>query len=183
MPELLFLLTSFYVAFWQHTYSPWAPPCRCTSVSHSPLAGKVPPPKPFDNVAAASLQTFLLAEASIFLHLCHSLIIGEEEEAIHQKNSRVRKMFVRNSGAGNGCANFMGTWKNALFLQEKPMSIKFLLLGGGYMGGVFWVFGGGGGVPNLIYGREDFSEYVSLQIALKGTTKVSAPCEKGSALL
>ena len=30
--------------------------------------------------------------------------------------------------------------KNALYLQEKPMSIKFLLLGGG----VFWVFGGGG---------------------------------------
>ena len=25
-----------------------------------------------------------------------------------QKNPRVRKIFVRNSGAGNGCANFMG---------------------------------------------------------------------------
>ena len=24
-----------------------------------------------------------------------------------QKNPRVRKIFVRNSGAGNGCANFM----------------------------------------------------------------------------
>ena len=56
------------------------------------------------------------------------------------ENPRVRKIFVRNSGAGNGCANFMGAWKNALFLQEKPMSIKFLLLGGGV---VFWVFGGG----------------------------------------
>ena len=32
----------------------------------------------------------------------------------------VRKIFVRNSGAGNGCANFMDAWKNALFLQEKP---------------------------------------------------------------
>ena len=30
------------------------------------------------------------------------------------------KMFVRNSGAGNGCANFMGAWKNAFFLQENP---------------------------------------------------------------
>ena len=45
------------------------------------------------------------------------------------------KLFVRNSGAGNGCANFMGTWKNALLLQEKPMSIKCLLLGGGWKGG------------------------------------------------
>ena len=35
-----------------------------------------------------------------------------------QKNPRVRKIRVRNSGAGNGCANFMDTWKNAFFLQE-----------------------------------------------------------------
>ena len=38
----------------------------------------------------------------------------------HQKNPRVRKIRVRNSGAGNGCANFMDTWKNAFFLQENP---------------------------------------------------------------
>ena len=36
-----------------------------------------------------------------------------------QKNPRVRKIFVRNSGAGNGCANFMDAWKNASVLQEK----------------------------------------------------------------
>ena len=35
-----------------------------------------------------------------------------------QKDPRVRKIRVRNSGAGNGCANFMDTWKNAFFLQE-----------------------------------------------------------------
>ena len=35
-----------------------------------------------------------------------------------QKNPRVRKIRVRNSGAGNGCANFMDAWKNAFFLQE-----------------------------------------------------------------
>ena len=29
------------------------------------------------------------------------------------------KLFVRNSGAGNGCANFMDAWKNASVLQEK----------------------------------------------------------------
>ena len=63
-------------------------------------------------------------------------------------------MFVRNSGAGNGCVNFMDAWKNAFFLQKKkPMSMKFLVLGGG----VFWVWGGGG-VPFYFYGRADFSE-------------------------
>ena len=39
---------------------------------------------------------------------------------VFQKNPRVRKIFVRNSGAGNGCANFMDAWKNASVLQEKP---------------------------------------------------------------
>ena len=62
-----------------------------------------------------------------------------------QKNPRVRKIFVRNSGAGNGCANFMDAWKNAFFLQEKTMSIKFLVLGGrGY-------FGFGGGSADFIF--------------------------------
>ena len=56
------------------------------------------------------------------------------------------KILVRNSGAGNGCANFMGAWKNAFFLQEKPMSVKFLLLGGG------------GECRFYFYGREDFSD-------------------------
>ena len=37
-----------------------------------------------------------------------------------QKSPRVRKISVRNSGAGNGCANFMDAWKNASVLQEKP---------------------------------------------------------------
>ena len=78
----------------------------------------------------------------------------DRPKCIIQKNPRVRKIPVRNSGAGNGCTNFMDTWKNALFLQEKPMSIKFLVLGGGgYFG--FW---GGGGCRFYFYGRADFSE-------------------------
>ena len=62
-----------------------------------------------------------------------------------QKNPCVRKISARNSGAGNGCANFMGAWKNAFFLQEEAMSIKFLVffLGGG--GGYFGLF-----VKNLL---------------------------------
>ena len=42
----------------------------------------------------------------------------------------------------------MDTWKNAFFLQEKPMSIKFLLLGGGYFG----VWRGGGSADFIFMG-------------------------------
>ena len=65
-----------------------------------------------------------------------------------QKNPRVHKIFVGNSGAGNGCANFMGTWKNCIFSAGKPMSIKFLVLG---EGGGFWVFFGGGESADFIF--------------------------------
>ena len=44
--------------------------------------------------------------------------------------------------------------KNASVLQEKPMSIKSLVLAGG--GGVFWVFWGGGGVPILFLWARGF---------------------------
>ena len=53
-----------------------------------------------------------------------------------------------------GCANFMDTWKNA-FCRKKPMSIKFLVLGGGYFG----FLGGGGKCRFYFYGRADFSEF------------------------
>ena len=54
------------------------------------------------------------------------------------------KFVVRNSGAGNGCANFMDTWKKCVRSAGKTMSIKFLVLGGGGILGL-----GGGGVPIL----------------------------------
>ena len=38
-------------------------------------------------------------------------------------------------GAGNGCANFMDTWKKCVLSAGKPMSIKFRVLGGGLGGG------------------------------------------------
>ena len=47
---------------------------------------------------------------------------------------------IPDSGAGNDCANFMGAWKNALFLQEKPCH-KIPRFRGGILG----FFGGGGG--------------------------------------
>ena len=51
---------------------------------------------------------------------------------------------VRNSGAGSGCAKFMDAWNKCVLSAGKPMSIKFLVLGG--VGGYF----GFGGVPILL---------------------------------
>ena len=68
------------------------------------------------------------------------MVIGRPK---NQKNPRVRKIRVRNSGAGNGCANFMDTWKKCVLSAGKPMSIKFRVLGGG--------FGGGGGSADFIF--------------------------------
>ena len=73
--------------------------------------------------------------------------------SVYQKNPRVRKIRVRNSGAGNGCANFMDTWKKCVLSAGKPMSIKFLVLGGGILGL------GGRKCRFYFYGRADFSEY------------------------
>ena len=59
----------------------------------------------------------------------------------------VHKISARNSGAGNGCANFMGAWHFlGSFCWKTPMPIKFLLLGGG-----FWVFLEGGVEVPIIF--------------------------------
>ena len=71
----------------------------------------------------------------------HSLVVVVECVLTRKKTLVSVTFFARNtSGAGNGCANFMGVWKNAFFLHENLMPIKFLVLGGG---GVFWVLRGG----------------------------------------
>ena len=64
------------------------------------------------------------------------------------------KFFVRNSGAGNGCANFMGAWKNVFFLQENRHVHKIPRFGGG---GRIWGFGGE--CRFYFYGRGDFSDF------------------------
>ena len=46
--------------------------------------------------------------------------VSEKFRPNSEKNPRVRKTCVRNSGDGNGCVNFMDAWKNASVLQEKP---------------------------------------------------------------
>ena len=51
---------------------------------------------------------------------------------IYQKKPHVRKSSTRNSGAGNGCANFMGAWHFPVLSAGKPlMPIKFVVWGGG----------------------------------------------------
>ena len=74
-----------------------------------------------------------------------------------QKNPRVRKIRVRNSGARNGCANFMDAWeKMRSFCRKTSTSIKFLLL---KRGGGILVFGGGGVECRFYFhGRADFSD-------------------------
>ena len=45
--------------------------------------------------------------------------------AICQKNPHVRNFSARNSGAGNGRANFMGAWDSfGSFCRKAPMPIK-----------------------------------------------------------
>ena len=69
-------------------------------------------------------KRFILAKPSILSEVLRqphdnfSPIDFQQCPNFFQKNPRVRKIRVRNSGAGNGCPNFMDTWKNAFFLQE-----------------------------------------------------------------
>ena len=61
--------------------------------------------------------------ARFFGHV-FAIKLGAKKNQKNDKNQKnpqsVRTIFVRNSGAGNGCANFMDAWKNASVLQEKP---------------------------------------------------------------
>ena len=72
-----------------------------------------------------------------------------------QKNPRVRKIRVRNSGAGNGCANFMDALKKCLLSAGKTMPVIILLFGGGECRFYF-------------YGRADFSELLVRDCRLNG---------------
>ena len=111
---------------------------------------------PLNSTKWAVFQAIFKRENGPSRHSGHPATVknGPFKRAINQKNPRVRKIFVRNSGAGNGCANFMDAWKKSVRSARKAMSIKFLVLGGG---GVFWVLGGGE-CRFYFYGREDFSE-------------------------
>ena len=92
---------------------------------------------------------------------------------IYQKKGDVCKISVRISGAGNGCANFMGAWHFLLLSAGKPpMPIKFLFLGGR---GVLGFLGRGGGVevPILFLWVRGFSFLKRGTGALTGLSRKS----------
>ena len=81
--------------------------------------------------------------------LCDTLALADFWQGTEIRKILVSaKLFVRNSGAGNGCTNFMGAWKKCVLSAGKPLSIEFLLLGGG--------FGGGGGADFIFMGARIF---------------------------
>ena len=86
--------------------------------------------------------------------------VGTLEGPTFRKNPRVRKIFCPQFWGWKWLRQFYGRLKNAFFLQEKAMSIKFLVLGGGGI----WVFFGGE-CRFYFYGREDFSETCKLRHA------------------
>ena len=64
------------------------------------------------------------------------------------------KFSVRNSGARNGYANFMDTWKMPSFCRKTSYVHKIpRFFGGGDLG---FFLGGGGKCRFYIYGREGF---------------------------
>ena len=102
------------------------PPCRTPGRSYSPIAA---PSAGFKCVAGV-------------LQLHHSL---------SQKNPRVRKIRVRNSGAGNGVRQFYGHLEKMRSFCRKTHVHKIPLFWGG-------VLGGGGECRFYFYGRADFSD-------------------------
>ena len=94
------------------------------------------------------------------------LFQNASKEHCQKKKPRVIKLFARNSGAGNGCANFTGAWKIAFFLQENPpCPQKFLVLGGGVFG-----VGVGGSADFIFMGARTFSDTNKRSL----TTSISA---------
>ena len=67
-------------------------------------------------------------------------------------------MFVRNSGAGNGCANFMGASKKCVLSAGKKHVHKIPPFRGGGVFGFFFWGGGGWECRFYFYGRADFSD-------------------------
>ena len=84
------------------------------------------------------------------------LVISDPKPALTYPNQHLNfrkilmsvKNVVCNSGAGNGCANFMGAWKNAFFLQAKTHVRKISPFS--------FFFWGGGGVPILFLWARGF---------------------------
>ena len=77
----------------------------------------------------------------------------DDMAVMNQKNPRVRKICVRNSGAGNARVNFMDAWKKCALSAGKTHVHKVPRFGGG---GVIWVFLGGGSADFIFMGARIF---------------------------
>ena len=98
---------------------------------------------------------FWAHDASKMATLGASLLLN-----IFQKNPRVQKNSCPRFWGRKWLRQFYGHLEKCVLCAGKPMSIKFRVLG---VGGVFWVWGGGGGKCRFyFYGREDFSEFYSV---------------------
>ena len=104
--------------------------------------------------AYAIIHFFFLAGRFALTNLCVCLLQlgkqrgGQSRKILQSEKAHVHYFSARNSGAENGCANFMGAWHFlVLFAWKTPMPIKFLIFGGGGGSWVFWR--GGVEVPIL----------------------------------
>ena len=111
-----------------------------------------------DGAEMHSVQKLVLDLRVFVLYLANAIAKerAKEEDSTDalEKNPRVRKIRVRDSGAGNGRANFMDARKKCFRSAGKSHVHKIPRFRGG--GGVFWVFGGGGGVPILFLWARGF---------------------------
>ena len=72
-----------------------------------------------------------------------------------QKKPGVRNSSARNSGAGNGCAKFMGAWHFWVLSAGNPHAHKIPRFRRGF---VFFFWEGGLEVPTIFYRRRNFSD-------------------------
>ena len=80
---------------------------------------------------------------------------------LYQRKPHVGNFSARNSGARNGCTNFMGAWDLSFFSLENPYAHKIPR----FRGGVVGFFGGGWKCQFYFYGRGDVSEYRCLYLS------------------
>ena len=91
----------------------------------------------------------------IFSHSSSFFAYNGKVRLISQKKRDVHNISARNSGAGNGCADFMAAWHFLVLSAGKPHAHKIPP----FRGGVLGFFRRGGWKCQFYFlGRGDFSE-------------------------
>ena len=98
--------------------------------------------------------------------------LAGDKNTVYQKKPRVHNFSARNSGAGNGCANFMGAWHFCVLSAGKnPHAHKIPPFRGGVVG---FLERGGWKYQFYFYGRGDCSEFTKNTVC--ATPTVKWPC-------